>query len=217
MRQLSFCKKLYEKDMLCYFTNNSSKSVEKYVEKLNKLGIKADKEDFITSTEATIYYLKKYSNEWKIVSDYVINEKSALRYGIARFLPMQLDAPSIMTPDTQYTAIVKMNLPSKYIALVSINNEVITQQHIKSDEVFRSVKSSGIRERVLTSNDGSKNENAVASIGIVQSEAKDDNINIEIVGMAFLSSRVNVIKHKLEDTDIEKVAKDKKVNNDKKE
>ena len=46
-----------------FFTNNSSKSVEKYVEKLNKLGIKADKEDFITSTEATIYYLKKKNHK----------------------------------------------------------------------------------------------------------------------------------------------------------
>lgn len=42
-----------------FLTNNSSKSVDKYIEKLSKLGIKTNKEDFLTSTNATILYLKK--------------------------------------------------------------------------------------------------------------------------------------------------------------
>ena len=42
-----------------FLTNNSSKSVDKYVEKLNKLGIKADKKDFATSAQATALYLLK--------------------------------------------------------------------------------------------------------------------------------------------------------------
>ena len=42
-----------------FMTNNSSKSVSAYIEKLNKLGIKAVKDDFITSSQATAYYLKK--------------------------------------------------------------------------------------------------------------------------------------------------------------
>lgn len=43
-----------------FMTNNSSKSVSAYIEKLAKLGIKAEKEDFITSSQATAYYLEKY-------------------------------------------------------------------------------------------------------------------------------------------------------------
>lgn len=43
-----------------FMTNNSSKSVNAYIEKLNKLGIKATKEDFITSSQATSFYLKKH-------------------------------------------------------------------------------------------------------------------------------------------------------------
>ena len=45
-----------------FLTNNSSKSVDKYVEKLAKLGISATTEDFLTSTNATVLYLqeKKY-------------------------------------------------------------------------------------------------------------------------------------------------------------
>jgi HAD superfamily hydrolase (TIGR01450 family) len=42
-----------------FMTNNSSKSVLDYIKKLDKLGIKAEYEDFITSSQATSYYLEK--------------------------------------------------------------------------------------------------------------------------------------------------------------
>lgn len=43
-----------------FMTNNSSKSVEDYIEKLQKLGISSTREDFITSSQATAYYLHKH-------------------------------------------------------------------------------------------------------------------------------------------------------------
>ncbi|MBR4016784.1 MAG: HAD-IIA family hydrolase [Oscillospiraceae bacterium] len=43
-----------------FMTNNSSKSVEDYIKKLSSLGISASREDFITSSQATAYYLKEY-------------------------------------------------------------------------------------------------------------------------------------------------------------
>ena len=42
-----------------FLTNNSSKSVDKYIKKLASLGIKSEKKDFTTSVNATIGYLKK--------------------------------------------------------------------------------------------------------------------------------------------------------------
>ena len=42
-------------------TNNSSKSVDKYIDKLEKLGIKSSDDEFLTSTNATVLYLKKKS------------------------------------------------------------------------------------------------------------------------------------------------------------
>ncbi|ABR47189.1 HAD-superfamily hydrolase, subfamily IIA [Alkaliphilus metalliredigens QYMF] len=42
-----------------FLTNNSSKSKETYVEKLNNLGIQASQEEVFTSGEATTMYLKK--------------------------------------------------------------------------------------------------------------------------------------------------------------
>ena len=41
-----------------FMTNNSSKSVVAYIEKLRKLGIEATEDEFITSSQATAYYLK---------------------------------------------------------------------------------------------------------------------------------------------------------------
>ena len=43
-----------------FMTNNSSKSVADYIKKLEKLGISATQDDFITSSQATAYYLKKH-------------------------------------------------------------------------------------------------------------------------------------------------------------
>ena len=43
-----------------FMTNNSSKSVEDYIKKLAKFGICATREDFITSSQATAYYLHKH-------------------------------------------------------------------------------------------------------------------------------------------------------------
>ena len=42
-----------------FLTNNSSKSVEKYIGKLAKMGIPAVAEDFLTSTNATIVHLQE--------------------------------------------------------------------------------------------------------------------------------------------------------------
>ena len=42
-----------------YLTNNSSKSVDKYVEKMNRVHIPAVSEDFFTSTDAACVYLRQ--------------------------------------------------------------------------------------------------------------------------------------------------------------
>lgn len=49
-----------------FMTNNSSKSVEDYVRKLGKLGIAATREDFMTSSQATAYYLHKHHDGQKL-------------------------------------------------------------------------------------------------------------------------------------------------------
>lgn len=49
-----------------FMTNNSSKSVADYIIKLKKLGIDAVSDDFITSSQATAFYLKKHHKGAKL-------------------------------------------------------------------------------------------------------------------------------------------------------
>jgi ribonucleotide monophosphatase NagD (HAD superfamily) len=56
-----------------FLTNNSSKSVDRYVGKLAALGIEAGYDDFLTSTDDTIHFLNKKYKEKKV---YVFGTKS---------------------------------------------------------------------------------------------------------------------------------------------
>ena len=67
-----------------FLTNNSSKGIDKYVEKLSKLGIEATADDFLTSTDATIAYLKP-KNHKKI---YAFGTESFRRQLIDAGLPV---------------------------------------------------------------------------------------------------------------------------------
>ena len=49
-----------------YLTNNSSKSVNAYVDKLRSMGIEATADDFLTSTDATVRYLKNHYDGKKL-------------------------------------------------------------------------------------------------------------------------------------------------------
>ena len=56
-----------------FITNNSSKSIDDYVEKFNGLGFKVDESNFITASYATALYLKNNYNNNKI---FVLGTKS---------------------------------------------------------------------------------------------------------------------------------------------
>ncbi|MBO5006209.1 MAG: HAD-IIA family hydrolase, partial [Clostridia bacterium] len=49
-----------------FMTNNSSKNINGYVEKLKKLGIDATREDFVNSTTVTVNYIKKHLDGKKL-------------------------------------------------------------------------------------------------------------------------------------------------------
>lgn len=62
-----------------FLTNNSSKGIDKYIEKLARLGIDSTADDFLTSTEATIHYLKEK------------NHKKIYAFGTASFKKQLID------------------------------------------------------------------------------------------------------------------------------
>ena len=59
-----------------FFTNNSSKSPELYIEKLAKMGCIISREKIMTSADVTITYLKKYHKNAKI---YLVGTDSLIK------------------------------------------------------------------------------------------------------------------------------------------
>ena len=63
-----------------YLTNNSSKSVESYVDKLSRMGLRAAPEGFLTSVNATVLYLRQ-KNHRKIYAFGTASFRQQLRQG----------------------------------------------------------------------------------------------------------------------------------------
>lgn len=57
-----------------FLTNNSSKSVETYIERLNRIGIRAREENFFTSAQATAYYMEQHYG--KAARAYIVGTES---------------------------------------------------------------------------------------------------------------------------------------------
>ena len=77
---LSYVKEIGGKYL--FLTNNSSRSVDAYIAKMQRLGIAAGKEDFLTSVDALIVYLQK--NGYR--------EKKLYAFGTASFRSQLSDA-----------------------------------------------------------------------------------------------------------------------------
>lgn len=63
-----------------FLTNNSSKGVESYISKMKKLGIDSQSEDYLTSVDCLIFFLKeRYGKEAFAKSFYIMGTASFLR------------------------------------------------------------------------------------------------------------------------------------------
>ncbi len=109
-----------------FLTNNSSKSVQVYIDKLTKMGIEVTEDNFFTSTQATILYLRKncyYQNELIYalgtdafkeelkkqnlnITDKLVDDIKILLVGYDTELNYQklIDASNILTKDVLYIA-----------------------------------------------------------------------------------------------------------------
>lgn len=89
-----------------FITNNSSKSVDAYVEKLKKLGIDAIKEDFFTSSQATILYLNEKHKNSKIFCEgtkSLVNELTEAGFNITEEVEENIDVV-LLGYDTELTS-----------------------------------------------------------------------------------------------------------------
>ncbi len=162
-----------------------------------------EKSGTIKTISESILYLQKYGYEWQIQSEMILDEKTILAYSDAQFLNMEFTSPTLVSEDAYYTATLKVDIPKHYVLFASINNEKISFPQEVPQEVFKTMSADGTLERVLRANDKKKNEYSVASIGITRpSVSKENKVSIKITGIAFIMSRVNVIKDKQEYTRI---------------
>ena len=89
-----------------FITNNSSKSVDAYIEKLNTLGIKSVKDDFFTSSQATILYLNEKHKNSKIYvqgTRSLVNELVQAGFNITEEVEENIDVV-VMGFDTELTS-----------------------------------------------------------------------------------------------------------------
>lgn len=145
------------------------------------------------SVSKCIYHLQKHGEIWQIESEDVLDETSTLKYGGARYLNIELDAPKQIGSGKYYTATLKIDVPQGVNAVASISREKIVYPQTKTEDNFRRVSNENTLERVFLSNKDNVNEYAIASVGLAQAEEQGENIKVYMNGLAFIMTRVNVI------------------------
>ncbi len=151
----------------------------------------------LTSDSFSYYYLQKFGNDWKITSQNTLEELTTLKYGDTKSTNIVLTAPNQVPAGEEYTVSLTTDVPSQSFILASITNEPIIYPQKSPQDIFRNIKKDGVLERVFKANKENHNEFATASIGITKAAILDPkNINIQITGMAFVMSRVNVVDKK---------------------
>ena len=148
----------------------------------------------LNSIANTMYYLQKSGSQWIIFAEQVLDEKSQLKYGDARFVQMDLNAPKIVNAGEEYSASLNIQLEGDETAVASIDTQEIIHPIGKPDEVFRNLSNQNQLERIFKANTKNINEYVTASIGIAKAEPYDEQYSkVYVSGIAFLMTRVNVI------------------------
>ena len=156
------------------------------------------KEGILDGESLYSLYFKKSGDKWKIFYDEIISETTSLKYGVANKIPMGIVTPALITNNEKYDLSLKMKKPDDIIALASISNEEIEYPTPDYKEKFRKFPSEGELQRVVKANNKNKNEYAVASVGFtrVSMNKEETKARIEIIGIAYLMKRINMIQLK---------------------
>lgn len=157
----------------------------------------------------SVYYLEKIGKNWKIASENILEEKTSLSYGDARYLNINLNAPEQVGAGKSYSTNLTINAPEDSVIVASIGQEKITYPQSRSEEVYRKLSNDNTLERMFKANTSNTNEYNIASVGITRAEIPDEaqpqNIRIYMSGIAFVMTRINVVPVnkfiKLEDKD----------------
>ena len=147
----------------------------------------------LKSNANTVYYLEKKDNNWKVVSDKVLDETTTMLYGEAKDLKIQLSVPNEIEANKEYCATLEFIPPAETIAIASIASDIVEYPQKPTQEVFRAMPEDNILERLFTSNTQNTNEYVVASIGLTKTSVCDLNLKLSLTGFGYTIKRVNVI------------------------
>ena len=142
-----------------------------------------------------VTYLRKTGGKWQIYSDNIITEETAIKYGKAAEIDMNILSPLVVKGGEEYC--ISLNIkdkPKGALGLASLSREEIKYPPAAPVDKFRKIPSDGTLERVVIANKKGINEYSMASVGITEISLNEEKtaINYEMAGVAFLMKRVNV-------------------------
>ena len=142
-----------------------------------------------------ILYLEKYGCGWKIITDKTLYEETAIKYGTAKNININFNVPEQVLSGEDYTASLKIDLPSDVFALASLTSVPFVYPVKQPVETFRQVPVElNSLERVIKSNKEGLNEISSASVSFCEAERTNyTGINLKVTGIAVVLKKVNVL------------------------
>jgi hypothetical protein len=132
-------------------------------------------------------YIKKITNDWKIIGDRIDYEKVRVAFGLAKNLNAVFSAPEQVKSGNHYSAKLDLNLPSGLTAVGSITSQPLEYPQPSPGEKWRSLDGGSVLERIMAANSDNRNELLMATIGITNSQRSN------LMGITFLTRRLNVV------------------------
>ena len=164
------------------------------------IGTVYDKEDTIAvsgeihAKSTSIYHLVKINGKWLISGETMLTDESALLYGDARFMNIELVSPNQVSSGETYTITVTADADDNTVIVGSLEHDPVVYPTKTPNGPLRTMPKTHILERYIKANTDNINEYAVASLAI--SKSTSDSINgtkIYVAGIACVMKRVNVV------------------------
>lgn len=150
-------------------------------------------------------YLKKIGNAWKIVGDRIDYEKVKVAFGLAKQLNAVFTAPEQVKAGKQYSAKLEVSLPPGLFAVGSITSQPLRFPQPSPTDSPRPLEAPAL-ERVMSANNENRNELLTATVILT------NPMRTSVMGVSFLTRRMNVIAEPLPVKDEVQVAEgDKKL------
>ena len=147
----------------------------------------------IHSKSTGIYHFQKINGNWYISGETSLTDESSLLYGDARFLNIEIQAPTQVFSGDTYVTTVKVDGGSNTYIVGSIDRDIVTYPASTPKSTLRAFPQSNILERYLKANTKNTNEYTIASLALSKFDEKNPRTKLYMSGLACVMKRINVI------------------------